>query len=275
MERNTILITGGSGFLGEALIKRLYPNKIRIVGRNEGLLGKMKDKFPDIEVVTGDISDECVARKSMDGVKEVYHLAAYKHVGMAEENPMQCVKSNIIGSMNILKISYEIKPNFVVGISTDKAAQVSGVYGATKMLMESLFKEAERTNKDTNYRIVRYGNVLYSTGSVLCKWKERMMRGEDVIITDPNATRFFWTVDEAVDLIFNCLNSQTDATPMMSKMKSMSMGDLLEAMMQKYGRVGVKTIGLQAGENLHETIDGKIYSNNVERFTIDEIKEKI
>lgn len=270
-----ILISGGSGYLGEALIKRLYPSPIRVVSRNEGKLIELKEKFPDIEIITGDIADEWTVKKAMQGIDEVYHLAAYKHVGLAEKDSMQCINSNIIGSLNILKESFITKPKFIIGISTDKAAQVSGVYGATKLLMEALFREAETINKDTKYRIVRYGNVLYSTGSVLCKWKEKILKGEDITLTDPEATRFFWTVDEAVDLIFECLNNAPNSAPIISKMKSMQMGDLLEAMMIKYGKVKVNIIGLQKGENKHETIDGKIYSNDVEQFTIKEIMDKI
>lgn len=270
-----ILITGGSGYLGEALIKRLYPSTIRVVSRNEGKLIELKEKFPDIEIMTGDIADEWTVKKAMQGIDEVYHLAAYKYVGLAEKDTMQCINSNIIGSMNILKESFITKPKFIIGISTDKAAQISGVYGATKFLMEALFKEAESINKDTKYRIVRYGNVLYSTGSVLCKWKDKILKGEEIILTDPEATRFFWTVDEAVDLIFECLKNALNSNPLISKMKSIKMGDLLEAMMLKYGRMNVKIIGLQKGENKHETINGKIFSNNVENFTIDEIKKKI
>ena len=270
-----ILITGGSGFLGEALIKRLYPKPIRVVARNEGKLVDLKDKFPEIETVTGDIADEWTVKKVMKDVTEVYHLAAYKHVGLAETNSFQCISSNTIGSLNILRESLFTKPKFVIGISTDKAAQVKGVYGATKLLMEALFREAERMNPDTDYRVVRYGNVLYSTGSVLCRWKDAMQKGEEVTITDPTATRFFWTVDEAVDLIFKCLKIAKDSKPVVTEMKSMRVGDLLEAMMEKYGRVNVNTIGLQPGENKHETIDGKTFSDRVKQFTKEEIMEKI
>ncbi len=270
-----ILVTGATGTLGQELITRLYPQKVRAVARNEGNLIELKNKHSYVEILTGDIADEWTAKKAMEGVDEVYHLAAYKHVGMAEKDSFQCINSNIVGSLNILRESLITRPKFVLGISTDKAAQVSGVYGATKLLMESVFAEAERINSDTKYRIVRYGNVLYSTGSVLCRWREQMKKGEGITITDPNATRFFWTAEEAVDLIFDCLKKGKDSKPVVTKMKSMAMGDLLEAMMSKYGVVEVKAIGLQPGENKHETIDGKTYSDKVEQFTIEEITKKI
>ena len=169
---------------------------------------------------------------------------------------------------------------FVIGISTDKAAQVAGVYGASKLLMERLFKQFEQLNPNTDYRIVRYGNVLYSTGSVLCKWRDLISEGKDLIVTEPEATRFFWTVDQAIDLIYNCLENCADSTPYVPTMKGMSIGNLLEALIQKYAPAGskpnVKVIGLQPGENKHEKIlENGPYSNEVEQYTIEEIKDLI
>jgi len=275
--KNKITITGGSGFLGQELIKRLYPdNEITVVARNEGNLIKLKEQFPKIKIITGDISDEFIANKAVKGQDGIYHLAAFKHIGLAEEQPRQCILSNVRGTMNILSASMKYKVKFVLGISTDKAAQISGVYGASKFLMERLFQEFQEINPDTKYRIVRYGNILYSTGSVLCKWKERIEKGQPIKVTDPLATRFYWTVDQAVDLIFNCLENATDTKPYVPEMKAIRIQDLLWAMMQKYGEVDVEYIGLQQGENMHEKIleDGP-YSNEVEQYTVEEIKEMI
>src|SRR3990167_4808776 len=187
------LITGGSGFLGHELIKRL-DGKIKVVARNEGNLIALKEKFPYIEIVTGNIADSYICQKVCSDIDGIFHLAAFKHVGLAEkENVRECVLSNIQGSLNLLEETRKNKPEFIIGISTDKAAQVKGVYGATKFLMERLFDEYADTNPATKYRVVRYGNVMYSTGSVLCKWKDKIQAGEPVIVTDLNATRFFWT----------------------------------------------------------------------------------
>jgi UDP-N-acetylglucosamine 4,6-dehydratase/UDP-glucose 4-epimerase len=270
-----ILITGGSGFLGEKLIENLYPKKIRVVARNEGLLVKLKQKFPKIETLTGDVADEWIAKKAMRGVREVYHLAAMKGVDIAEQQVFTAINTNIIGTFNLLLESLNQKPKLFLFISTDKAAQVKGVYGATKFLCERLMQEAETINPDTKYRTVRYGNVLYSTGSVLCKWKEAMQQRRGVKITEPNMTRFFWTRDDAIKLIFSCIRKAKDATPYIPKMKAMRMGDLLEAMMEKYGRVKVEIIGNRGGENLHETMDGITYSNQVPQYTVKEIKKLI
>lgn len=276
------LITGGSGFLGIPLCDRVLKmgGRVRVIARDEGKLVELQQMYPEIEILTGDISDKFEVKQAMKGVNGVFHLAASKHVGIAEQQVRECVKSNTIGSMHILDESLETKPDFVLGISTDKAAQVAGVYGASKLLMERLFGQFERLNDDTKYRLVRYGNVLYSTGSVLCKWKDLLKEGKEIIITDPEATRFFWTVDQAVDLIFDCLETATTYEPHITKMKSMEMGDLLKAMANKYLPDGqelkVKEIGLQPNENLHERIvdDGPM-SNEMEQYTIKELEKMI
>ena len=276
------LVTGASGFLGHSLIKKIEEcgAKVRAFSRNEGNLISLKQKFPNIEIFSGDVSDEFEVAQSCQNVSGVFHLAASKHVGLAEKFSRECVKSNLVGSLNILEQSIKNKFDFVLGISTDKAAQVNGVYGATKMLMERLFIQYENLNPDTKYRVVRYGNILYSTGSVLCKWKDLLKEGKQVTVTEPSATRFFWTRDQAVDLIMSCLEEAKDASPWVPEMKSMEVGALLQAMAEKYlpegKELSVNQIGLQQGENLHEKIleEGPT-SNEVEKFTVEEIKRLI
>jgi len=278
---NLYLITGGSGFLGEALVARLLDMgaKVRIMARSEAALVKLKFKYPQIEIMTGDICDTTNVKQAMIGVSGVFHLAAFKHVGLAEIQSRECIRTNVIGSMNILEEAIHSYPDFVLGISTDKAAQVVGTYGASKLLMEKMFTQYQSIMNHTKLRIVRYGNVLYSTGSVLCKWKQAIESGGKLVVTDPHATRFYWTVDQAIDLIFKCLEYSTDTTPYCPMMKSLSVGDLLEAMIKKYGNGSiyeVETIGLQVGENLHEKIlESGPQSNEVDRYTIDEIVEMI
>jgi FlaA1/EpsC-like NDP-sugar epimerase len=283
IEKNKLyLVTGGSGFLGVPLCERILARggRVRTLARDEGKLIDLKQRFPDIEILTGDISDKFEVKQAMHGVHGVFHLAASKHVGLAEKQVRECIKTNTIGSLYILEESLVTKPEFVLSISTDKAAQVSGVYGATKLLMERLHTQFERINTDTKYRIVRYGNVLYSTGSVLCKWKELLQSGKKVIVTDTNATRFFWSVEQALDLIEDCMRNAVDTSAHCPHMRSMSIGDLLTAMAEKYLPDGhdlqIKTIGLQPGENLHEKVmEEGPYSNECERYTIEEIKELI
>jgi len=276
------LVTGGSGFLGNKLIERILSQggKIVTIARDEGKLIQLHQKYPEIEFFTGDISDRFEVKQCMKGVDGVFHLAAFKHVGIAELQSRECVKSNVIGSLNILEVGVEENVDFMVGISTDKAAIVSGAYGASKFLMEYMWHQFERVYSDITFRTVRYGNVLYSTGSVLCKWKDLLEEGKEVVITEPKATRFFWTIDQAVDLIFDCMENAVDSKPYVPDMKAMEMGDLLQAMANKYlpaaSELKIKEIGLQAGENLHEKIfsDG-LSSEDAERFTTEEIMELI
>ena len=272
------LVTGGSGFLGVPLVERLLADgaNVRILARDEGKLIEVKQKYPQVDILNGDISDLFEVRQAMKDVDGVFHLAASKHVGLAEITVRETIKANTIGSMNILECSLDKDLDFIVGISTDKAAQVSGVYGASKLLMERLFTQFERLNPNCDYRIVRYGNVLYSTGSVLCKWKDLIERDKELIVTEPKATRFFWSVDQALDLIYDCLDNAPDSAPYVPDMKAMSIGNLLDAMYQKYlpqgGTKKIKEIGLQPGENFHEKIieDG-LDSSQVEQYTVEEI----
>lgn len=275
----TYLVTGGSGFLGQELIGRI-DGEIRVLARNEGNLVKLKEQFPKVEIMVGDVADSYACDRAMQGVAGVFHLAAMKHVGLAESNVRECINSNI--PLALLEATRKYKPEFIIGISTDKAASRKGVYGCTKYLMERLFTEYEKLNPDTKYRIVRYGNVLYSTGSVLCKWKDKLRKGEEITITNPDATRFFWTVKQAVDLIFDCLYAAKDSKPYACSMKSIMMGDLLKAMIAKYtpsfdlGTTKIKEIGLQPGENMHEIIEENgPDSSQVERFTQEEIMTMI
>ena len=241
------LVTGGSGFLGVPLCKRILEagGKVRTIARDEGKLIDLQQQFPDIEILTGDISDPFEVKQSMKGIAGVFHLAASKHVGLAEKQVRECIKSNTLGSLYILEESLVTKPEFILGVSTDKAAKVAGVYGATKLLMERLLEQ-----------------------------------GKEVIVTDGEATRFFWTVNQAVDLIFECLQKATNYKPHITDMKSMSINNLLKAMSQKYlpegNELKIKYIGLQPGENMHEIItkDG-FSSEHAERFTIEEILELI
>lgn len=272
-----VVVFGGSGFLGVSLISRLISKGYRnivVVARNEGALVAMKEKFPVMSILVGDIVDPWIVKSAMKDAKEVYNLAAMKHVGLAETQTKSCVNSNVIGAMNVINESLTTKPRVLMFISTDKAAQSSGVYGASKKIGEKLMAEAEKINLDTKYRVIRYGNVWGSTGSIITKWRPKLEKGEEVILTDPDASRFFWTVEEAVDLIFECIEQSDDASPYIPKMKAIKMGTVLEACMDVYGKSPVKIIGLQPGENKVETTDGIVFSDQCEQFTKEEFKEK-
>lgn len=277
LSQSKTVVFGGSGFLGTALIERLIKTgneNILAVARNEGALVALKEKFPAIEIMVGDIADRWVVKKAMQDAGSVFLLAAMKHVGLADIEVKSCISTNVLGCTNIIDESLITKPRTLVFISTDKAAQPTGVYGCSKKIGERLIIEAEKINPNTRYRIIRYGNVWGSTGSFITKWIPRMKNGEEIILTDPDASRFFWTVQEALDLIFECIEQAPDASPYIPKMKAIKMGDVLEACMDVYGKCPVKIIGLQPGENKVETTDGITFSDTAEQFTKEEFTNK-
>lgn len=276
---NKVVVWGASGYLGGFLVERLismgYTN-ILSVSRGEAAQVSLKERVPSVSIMIGDIADPWTVKKAMAGAVDCFVCSAIKHVGIAEKDVHSCSQTNIVGMMNVIRESLTTKPRMLMFISSDKAAQATGVYGMSKRIGEKLMGEAQSINPDTKYRVVRYGNVLYSHGSVLCKWRDKMRKGEEVIVTDLDSTRFYWPVSEAVDLIFRAIEEGSNADPVITPMKSMRLGDLLEAMMEKYGRVPVKVIGLQPGENMHEVIaEGIPDSFHSERFTKEEIFELI
>ena len=272
------LVTGGTGVVGYELCKRIVEmgGKVLVLSRTEEKLKKLQEKY-DIEVLVSDILDRERVRAAIKAVRGVFHLTALAQA-MQSGKCIESINTNVLGSMNVLVESLD--KDFVLGISSDKVVQVSGNYGATKFLMERLFNEFEEINPNTKYRVVRLGNVIYSVDSVLEKWKNKIENNEEVIITEPKATRFFMTKEQSVDMIFNCLEKSTDSTPYFENIKSTSMGNLLEAMSNKYLPEGnellVKEIGLQPNENLHERIvEGGPYTNEIEQYTIKELEEMI
>ena len=273
------LVTGGTGVVGYELCNRILKmgGKVLVLSRTEEKLKKLQEKYKEIEILVSDILNKELVRKAIKEVRGVFHLTALAQ-GMQSGKPIESINTNILGSMNVLGESSE--KDFVLGVSSDKVVQVSGNYGATKFLMERLFTEFEEINPGTKYRVVRLGNVIYSVDSVLEKWKSRIENNGEVIITEPKATRFFMTKEQSVDMIFNCLENSTDSTPYFENIKSTSMGNLLEAMSNKYLPMGselsVKEIGLQPNENLHERIvEGGSYTNEIEQYTIEELEEMI
>ena len=274
------LITGGAGVVGQALCSRILylGGKVRVFSRSANTLLEMKKKYKDIEIMVGDVTNNHEVSNAYKDVKGVFHLAALAQA-MQSGGASESIHINLIGSMTVLNESSNNEVDFVLGVSSDKAVQISGPYGATKFLMERLFDEYQEINKRIKYRVVRMGNVIYSIASVLYKWKSLIENGEEVIVTEPKATRFFLTKNQSVDLILNGL--ETDSSkPYCDIPKSTSIGNLLQAMSNKYLPKGkelkVKKIGLQPNENLHERIlDDGLMSNEMEQYTIEELERMI
>ena len=273
------LITGGTGVIGDTLCKRVLSlgGQVVVMSRSENKLKKLKEKYNKIEIVIGNICDRQLVRNTIENVDGVFHLAAVAE-GMQAGKPIESVKTNVIGSLVVLEEASNV--DFVLGISSDKVVQVSGNYGATKFLMEKLFNQFEEINPKVKYRVVRLGNVIYSVDSVLYRWKNLIKNCEEVVITDKRATRFFLTSEKSVDLIINCLENAKDSKPYFEDMKSTSIGNLLQAMINKYApdncKLPIKRIGLHSSENLHEKVfENGPFTNEIKQYTVEELEEMI
>lgn len=264
-----VLVTGGTGFLGYELVLQLLKlgAKVRVLARNESNLNTLKLNHPEVEVYCGDVNNSYSVKHACQGVDGLFHLGAFKHVTLAEKFALECIESNIIGSLNLLKESVDQKMEFAFFVSTDKAYTLNGNYSITKFLMEQLVKEYSNINVNTQYNIIRLGNILYSTGSVLCKWKDDLINNRNIKLTHPDAVRFFISKEHAVQEILTQLNNNIfENTP---KIKGIKMGVLAELMIEKYNnKCNYEIIGLQAGENLNEKISKEF---QLEEYSKEEI----
>ena len=273
----TVAVTGATGFIADALILELIKMGIHVhaIARNEGDLVRLKGKYPTISIFPCPIEDEYLMRKACFGCEGIFHLAAIKGVTIAEKHPLKTVQTNIIGTTNILKLSVDNKMKFVLATSSDKAEKVSGVYGASKYIMEKLFQEFESFNAaNCDYRIIRFGNVFYSTGSVLDVWRKSLKDGVELEITDPESTRFFWTKETAIEELLNCLQNATNASPYIPEMKSVKIGALLHEMIDLYGSESTRwrEIGLHKSENKHEFLRSDISSEWAHQWEREELR---
>ena len=206
LEGKKILITGGTGSLGQALTKRLLESDVDTI-RNESKQVQMSAEFSDtrLRFLIGDIRDKERLIKSMEDIDVVFHAAALKHVPIIEYNPFEAIKTNVVGSQNVIDASLIQNVEKVVCIGTDKAVSPLNTYGATKLLMEKLFISANNYLNIDRYRTqflaVRYGNVFGSSGSVIPKFLEQVKKSKKITITNESMTRFSITLDESVELI--------------------------------------------------------------------------
>ncbi len=277
-----VAVTGATGYVGEKLVEKLILNGnfVHAIARNEGKLIEIKDKYKNVEIFPCPVEDEYLIKKAVKDCSGIYHLASFKEINLAEKNALKTVQTNIFGTLNILKASVDY-PNihFVIVASSDKAEKISGVYGATKFIMEKLVEEFNFINQgQCKYRILRFGNILHSTSSVLVKWKKAILEGKDLVITDPSATRYFLTREEAVAMIFECLETATDSKPYFTKMKSLSLKELLDMMILKYGngrKNNIIQIGLREGENKHEKISPDLTSEHAIRWNKEELYKEL
>ena len=262
-EGKKILITGGTGSLGQALTNRLLENDvdtIRIFSRNEENQIQMETKFNDdrLRFFLGDINDFERLKRAFEDIDIVFHAAALKHVPKIEYNPFEAIKTNVFGSQNVINACLHENVEKVIAIGTDKAVSPLNTYGATKLLMEKLFVAANNyldpEKHRTRFITVRYGNVFGSSGSVVLRFISQIKKKQKITITDPIMTRFSINTEEALDFILNALNSGKGSEIFVPKLRAYSIMDLKDVINELLDNNNEEIIGIRPGEKLHETL---------------------
>lgn len=260
LANKSLLITGGTGSLGKALtrhILRAYPDVKRLVifSRDEQKQFQMAqdfplDKYPQLRFFIGDVRDFDRVKRALKGVDYVIHAAAMKHVPIAEYNPMECVKTNILGAENIINACLETEVERVVALSTDKAAAPINLYGATKLASDKLFVAANNIKgwNPIRFSVVRYGNVMGSNGSVIPFFLNKKKEGV-LPITDDTMTRFNISLQGGVDMVMHALETAWGGEIFVPKIPSYKITDVAEAIGPECEK---KVVGIRPGEKIHE-----------------------
>jgi UDP-N-acetylglucosamine 4,6-dehydratase/5-epimerase len=264
-ENKIILITGGTGSLGQALTKKLLtlPIKgIRLLSRNESAQVEMQRYFADhankLSFFIGDIRDYSRLTRALEDVDIVFHTAALKHVPVIEYNPFEAVKTNVIGTQNIVDACLEQDVEKVIGIGTDKAVSPLNTYGASKLLMEKIFVTAGNfvnpKKHRTKFTTLRYGNVFGSSGSVVPLWINQIKNKDKISITDPHMTRFSIMMNEALDFILSAATLGKGSEIFVPKISAYTIMDLKNALTELLGDSEHEITGIRSGEKLHEIL---------------------
>jgi len=260
-----ILITGGTGSLGNALTQRLLEqgvDTIRIFSRNESKQLEMESKFNDdrLRFLIGDVRDYERLERAVEDIDIVFHAAALKHVPVIEYNPFEAIKTNILGSQNVINACLHENIDRAICVGTDKAVSPLNTYGATKLLMEKLFVTAKNYLKkerhQTKFIALRYGNVLGSSGSVIPKFIDQIKNKEKLTITDSSMTRFSISMNEALDFILKATEIGKGSEIFVPKLKAYSILDVKDALFELLGKTEEQIVGIRPGEKLHEQMIG-------------------
>jgi UDP-N-acetylglucosamine 4,6-dehydratase len=258
LDNSSILITGGTGSLGKALVHKLLKEtsvrRIAILSRDELKQQQMRDELGNddrLRWFLGDIRDLDRLKRAFHNVDFVIHAAALKQVDTGEYNPMEFIKTNVLGSQNVIDAAIESGVKRVVALSTDKASSPINLYGATKLTADKLFIAANNYGHSygTSFSVVRYGNVMGSRGSVIPFFESLARQGKPIPITDLRMTRFWISINDAVQFVFDSLEMMTGGELYVPKIPSMKIIDLAEAVAP--GAV-VHEVGMRPGEKLHE-----------------------
>ncbi len=262
----TLLITGGTGSFGNAVLNRFLKTdigEIRIFSRDEKKQDDMRHEFqakmPEVsDKITfyiGDVRDLASVRSAMHGVDYIFHAAALKQVPSCEFFPMEAVRTNVIGTDNVLTAAIEEGVKSVICLSTDKAAYPVNAMGITKALEERVAVAKSRTTKTTKICCTRYGNVMCSRGSVIPLWIDQIKAGNAITITEPSMTRFIMSLDEAVDLVLFAFENGVNGDILVQKAPACTIETLAKAVTQLFNpETPIRVIGIRHGEKMYETL---------------------
>ena len=264
IKNKTLLITGGTGSFGNAVLQRFLPTdhfkEIRIFSRDEKKQDDMRHALqnPKVKFYIGDVRDRASVDIAMTGVDYVFHAAALKQVPSCEFFPLEAVKTNVLGTENVLNSAIAHQVKNVVVLSTDKACYPINAMGISKAMMEKVAIAKGRQlgeNAVTTISCTRYGNVMASRGSVIPLWIEQMKDNKVITLTDPNMTRFMMTLADAVDLVLYAFEKGNNGDLFVQKAPAATLTVLAEALKQLYNKnTEVKIIGTRHGEKLYETL---------------------
>lgn len=275
----SVLITGGSGFLGHALVRRLLEDgftRICIYSRGEFRQFEMRGRFKDdsrLRWFIGDVRDRERLERAMHGVDAVIHAAALKRIEVGAENPDEMVKTNVIGSMNVIEAARRTGVKKALLVSSDKAYEPKSPYGQSKALAESLFLQGNIRGHDPKFSVVRYGNVAGSTGSVIPTWRAAIGEGRPVKLTDPECTRFWMTRDEAAALVVDTLRTMEGGEVAIPELPAFRLGDLAAVMFGDASALEV--VGLGEFEKKDESMEAGKCSGTARRMSLAELKEAL
>jgi len=262
-KNKTLMITGGTGSFGNAVLNKFINsdiNEIRVFSRDEKKQDDMRRKFQNdkIKYFIGDVRDEKSIDHVMIGVNFVFHAAALKQVPSCEFYPMEAVKTNIIGTDNMLNSAINNNVEKVICLSTDKAVYPINAMGVSKSMMEKVFVAKSRVTSNTKIIGTRYGNVMASRGSVIPLFYDQIKNKKPITITDPNMTRFMMSLDNAVELVLYAFKNGNTGDIFVQKAPSTTIGLLAETMKSIYNsKSRINNIGIRHGEKIHETLLSK------------------
>ena len=262
-DNKTLLITGGTGSFGNTVLKRFLDTgvrEIRIFSRDEKKQEDMRIALnnPKLRFYIGDVRDEGSLRQAMKGVDHVFHAAALKQVPSCEFYPMEAIRTNVVGTENVLNAATEAGVERVVVLSTDKAVYPINAMGMSKALAEKLMVAKARLQQsgDTVFCATRYGNVMASRGSVIPLFVSQLKGGQPVTVTDPNMTRFLMSLEDSVDLVLYAFTHGQQGDIFVQKAPASTVGDLAQAVKEVFGHqdAATRVIGTRHGEKLYESL---------------------